>query len=237
MDDLGILYAALLEAAGIKAAFIPLEGEFVTAFSLGIDEAQAAPLFNGLDRLLVVNGEVWLPLAMSAFNSGFDAAWGRAAASLGEVFSSGEEPQFIILEEAWQIYPPPVFPAQEVRYIQGREDAVVDAAAAAIGSYVAAELMPKIEALNARIRSGPSASLYNQLGNLYLRSLMPQEARAAWERAAAMGSSGAMVNLGNMGLLDRDYAAAERWFSAALSASPENAAARQGLEQARARRR
>jgi hypothetical protein len=237
MDDVGILYAALLEAAGIKAAFIPLKDEFVTAFSLGIDETQAAPLFNGLERLLVVNGEVWLPLGMSAFNSGFDAAWGRAAVSLGEAFSSGEEPLLIILEEAWQIYPPPVFPAQDVRYIQGREAAVVDAAEGAMDSYIAAELMPKIDALNARIRSGPSASLYNQLGNLYLRSLMPGEARAAWERAAAMGFPGAMVNLGNMGLLDRDYAAAERWFRQALAASPENTAARQGLERAAAQSR
>jgi tetratricopeptide (TPR) repeat protein len=237
MDDVGILYAALLEAAGVKAAFIPLKDEFVTALSLGIDETQAAPLFNGLDRLLVVNGEVWLPLGMSAFNNGFDAAWEKAAASLGEAFSSGEDPLFIILEDAWQVYPPPVFPAQDVRYIQGREDAVVDAAERAMGSYISAELMPKIEALNARIRSGPSASLYNQLGNLYQRSLMPGEARAAWERAASMGSSGAMVNLGNLGLLDRDYAAAERWFRAALAASPENAAARRGLERAQAGQR
>jgi hypothetical protein len=235
MDDLGILYAALLEAAGIRAAFIPVKDEFITAFSLGIDEAQAAPLFDGLDRLLVVNGEVWLPLGMSAFNDGFDAAWERAAASLEEVFSSGEEPPFIILEDAWQIYPPPVFPAQDIQYIQGREAAVAEAADRAIGAYIAAELMPKIQALNAQIRSGPSASLYNQLGNLYLRSLMPAEARSAWERAAAMGSAGAMVNLGNISLLDRDYAAAERWFRQALAASPENAAARRGLERAQSR--
>jgi tetratricopeptide (TPR) repeat protein len=237
MDDLGILCAALLEAAGIKAAFIPMKDEFVTAFSLGIGEEAAAPLFNGLDRLLVVNGEVWLPLAMSAFNGGFDAAWERAAASLEEAFSSGEDPFFVILEEAWQIYPPPVFPAQDIQYIQGREAVVVEAADKAVGSYIAAEFMPRIQALNAQIRNAPSASLYNQLGNLYLRSLMPGEARAAWERAAAMGLAGAMVNLGNMSLLDRDYAAAERWFRQALAVSPENVAARQGLERAAAQSR
>jgi tetratricopeptide (TPR) repeat protein len=235
MDDLGILYAALLEAAGIKAALVPMRDEFVTAFSLGIGEDEAAALFNRMDRLLVVNGEVWLPLAMSAFNRGFDAAWEKAAASLNEAFSSDEDPFFIILEEAWRLYPPPVFPAQDMRYIQGREAAVVEGADRAVGAYISAEIMPKIEALNAQIRSGPSASLYNQLGNLYLRALMPAEARQSWERAAAMGLAGAMVNLGSMSLLDRDYAAAERWFRQALSASPGNEAARRGLERAQSR--
>jgi tetratricopeptide (TPR) repeat protein len=236
MDDLGILYAALLEAAGIKAAFVPLDGEFVTAFSLGIDEAQAAPLFNTFDRLLVINGEVWLPVAMSAFNGGFDAAWEKAAAALTEAFAAGEEPGFVMLEEAWQIYPPPVFPVLDVQYIQSRESLAAEAADRAIGRYVETELAPKIRALTSQQRSNPSASLYNQLGNLYLRSLMSAEARSAWERAAGMGSAGAMVNLGNLSLLDKDYAAAERWFRQALSASPENAAARRGLEQAQARR-
>jgi hypothetical protein len=232
MDDLGLLWAALLEAADIRAAFIPLKDEFITAFSLGISEEDALPLFNGTDRLLIIDGEVWLPLGMSAFNGGFDAAWERALAALGEAFASGEEAPFVVLQDAWQTYPPPVFTDQDIQYIQGREASVAQGADAAIKRYIASELMPKIEALAAQARSAPSASLYNQLGLLYLRAAMNPEARAAWERAAGMGLVSAMLNLGNICLLDRDYAGAERWFRQALSRDAGNAAARRGLEQA-----
>jgi hypothetical protein len=66
--DVALLYGAVLEAAGIRAAVIPLEkGEFLAALDLGINSGDAvtAALFNGTDKLLILGDEVWLPLALS----------------------------------------------------------------------------------------------------------------------------------------------------------------------------
>ncbi|MDR1109012.1 MAG: hypothetical protein LBL19_08265, partial [Spirochaetaceae bacterium] len=65
MDDLGLLFAGALEAAGIRAAILPMEGEFVVAFSLDIDENEAGELFYDMGNLLVIDGNVWMPVAMS----------------------------------------------------------------------------------------------------------------------------------------------------------------------------
>jgi hypothetical protein len=45
-----------------------------------------------------------------------------------------------------------------------------------------------------------------------------------------MGSVPAMTNRGNLAPIEKDYAAAERWFRQALAREPENAAAKRGLE-------
>jgi TPR repeat protein len=46
-----------------------------------------------------------------------------------------------------------------------------------------------------------------------------------------MGLIPAMTNLGNLALIERDYAAAERWFRQALAKDSQNSAAIRGMEQ------
>jgi Flp pilus assembly protein TadD len=67
------------------------------------------------------------------------------------------------------------------------------------------------------------------MGLLYTRAGMYREARAEYQRAAAMGSVPAMVNLGNLSMLEKDPAGAEGWFSEALRREPANRNAADGL--------
>ena len=70
----------------------------------------------------------------------------------------------------------------------------------------------------------------NRLGILYTRAGRTAEAKAAYERAAGLGSVPAMINRGNMALGENDYATAEKWYRQALQKQPENASALRGLE-------
>jgi tetratricopeptide (TPR) repeat protein len=81
-----------------------------------------------------------------------------------------------------------------------------------------------------QIAANPTAALYNRLGILLVRSGRTADGKAAYERAAGMGSVPAMTNRGNLALIEKDYAAGERWFRQALAREPENAAALRGLE-------
>jgi tetratricopeptide (TPR) repeat protein len=244
VKDVGLLDAGSLEAVGIRASIVPLDGEFITAFSLGINEAAAAGLFNGLDNLLMVNDEVWLPLSMTKFNEGFMESWKGAAERLTVAFSnndgaSNEAVDFIILEDAWIVYPPAPLPAQGLRVNLPEQGAL--AADGALDAYIQQEIQPKITALQGQIRNTPTATgqqtaLYNQLANLLVRAGNMAEAKAAFERAAGMGSVAAMINRGNVALIEKDYAAAERWFTQALAAEPGNATAQRSLNQVQAER-
>jgi hypothetical protein len=245
VTDLGLLFAASLESAGIRAAYIPLASttlstgasttlsvqDFIVAVSLGIGETAAASQFNGMDRLLVIDDEVWLPLSCAHFEEGFSASWALAVKALDAVFAAEETVEFIIVEDAWASYPPAPFPALGARTAQVEQNAVSSAADKALQAYIQSELSPKLQAVNAEIRRAPTAALYNQQGNLYLRSGMMSEAKAAYEKAASTGSAGGAVNRGSLALQEKDYATAERWFNQALRLQADYAPALNGLEQ------
>jgi tetratricopeptide (TPR) repeat protein len=238
--DLGLLFAAALEASGIPAAFVPLEseqgsGDFVVACYLGVDQAGAELLFNGLDRVLVIDDQVWMPLSMSAFNDGFMAAWDGGVEVLNGVFAEGGGADFIMLEDAWGTYPPAPLPAQGGAAVRAGGGELAGIAGSVMGRYVGREIESLVQNIQRQIRAGPPpaglplASLHNRLGILLVRAGRAAEAKAAYEQAAGMGSVPAMTNRGNLALIEKDYAAAERWFRQALAREPENAAAKRGL--------
>jgi tetratricopeptide (TPR) repeat protein len=235
--DTGLLYAAALEAAGIPAALIPLDDDFIIACNLGVNQAAAELLFNSLEKVLVIDGGVWMPLSMNAFNDGFIAAWDGGAEALNEFFTGGAEADFIMLESAWGTYPPAPLPAQGVTVVRVGEGNLAQTADRIIQQYIVREIQPLVEAVQQQIAAVPTASLlppaglYNRLGILLVRSGQTAEAKAAYERAAGMGSVPAMTNRGNLALIEKDYAAAEKWFTRALEREPENAAAKRGMEQ------
>jgi len=102
--------------------------------------------------------------------------------------------------------------------------------------YIATEFGPKIRAVEDELaRSGGSTQLYNRLGLLYVRAGLYNEARAEFAASAELGSVAAMINLGNIELLDNNFAAAGRWFRDVLEQQPENQSALTGIERVEAR--
>jgi cytochrome c-type biogenesis protein CcmH/NrfG len=142
----------------------------------------------------------------------------------------------IFIEDAWTAYPPAPFPSLGIRLTMPDSSAVNTAANAVVQQYINAEFAPKVAAIQAQIRTSPTAPLYNQLGNVYLRSGQMAQAKTAYEQAAGMGSTGAMVNRGNLAMGENDIAAAERWFRQALARDPQNRGALRGMEQVEARK-
>jgi tetratricopeptide (TPR) repeat protein len=234
--DLGLLYAAALEAAGIASALIPLENDFIAACRLGVNQAEAALLFNGLEKVLVIDGELWMPLSMSAFNGGFMAAWDGAVEALNGVFSNGAELDFVMTENAWSLYPPAPLPVQAAPVVQVNGGILTQTTDRVIQQYINREIQPLTQSLQRQIAASPSAALYNRLGILFARSGRAADARGAYERAAGMGLVPAMINRGNLAFIEKDYAAAERWFRQALAREPANQAALRSLERLGERR-
>jgi len=126
--DIALLYAASLQAAGVSAAIITLpggnpHGEILCAVSLGKNTADVAT-----QKMLVVNDEVWLPVAISRLNDGITAAWNEAGSRIDGLKANGEFAEMIIIEEAWKTYPPAPFPSLGVRLIMPDSTIVNNAA-------------------------------------------------------------------------------------------------------------
>ena len=226
--DLALLFAAGLEGVGISSAFIRTEKEFLVAVSLGIEQNAAETLFNGTDKLLIINNEVWLPLSMSAFNSGFIACWNQGVRTLNKIFSEDTEADFIIVKEAWSSYPPALLPEIGKGDIRTDNEVLKNRVNLAMQRYINNEINSMIQQL-LETRDNTAKSR-NRLGILFTRAGRIDEGKAAYERAASMGSVPAMTNRGNLALIEGDYAEAEYWFIRAIIADSENKTALRGLE-------
>jgi tetratricopeptide (TPR) repeat protein len=228
--DLALLCANAFESVAIPSAFIKTENDFIIAFSLGINGRSAETLFNGTDKILTIDGQIWLPLSMNAFNEGFMAAWTQALAVLNESFKSGEDFDFVMVEKAWATYPPAPLPELGGRTVRTDTAVATNRANAAMTQYIDQELRQILAQVQTRINTSPTAALYNRTGIVQARIGRMAEAKAAYERAAGMGFVPAMTNRGNLALIERDFASAERWFRQALAREGQNEAALQGLE-------
>jgi hypothetical protein len=230
-DELGILYAALLESVGIDAIMVPLSKDFIVACSLDMDAQQALGLFNSLDGLLVVDGMAYLPVGMNSIRDGFINAWQSGIAELNAATNAGEDVQYLVLTECWQSYPPVGFNGNGTGIAKPNELIVQHAADLDLARYVTSELGPKIEVLKSKIDKGSaSADDYNSLGLLYVRAGMYSDAVKVYQTAADMNSVPAMVNLGNIASLQKDWRTAKLWYEKALQVQSDNKSASAGLD-------
>lgn len=230
-DDLGILYMSMLESVGIGAAFIPLQDDFVVAVKLGDNTNSIKNMFDGTDRILIVDDQVWLPLSMSAIGEGFINSWGRGVELVNAAIENDEDISFVVLSDAWQMYPPSGFSTGESKVKLPSEKLLSSTVENDLSQYINQEFGPKISAVQARIKSeGASSELYNQLGMLYVRAGLYQNAMAVYEVSAKMGSIPAMNNLGNLYTLQKDYNTAKAWYQKVLELAPDNESAIRNLE-------
>ncbi len=234
-DDLGLLYSATLESVGIKSAIITLEDDFLIAFSLGINQKQASSLFNGIDNLLIINDEVWIPLAFSVLKEGFINSWATGISKLNRAFANEENIEFIVVQDAWQTYTPAGIGGENSKIDKPVEEELISDVNTDLLRYITTEFGPKIKAAQDDIRKkGKSTVRNNRLGQLYVRAGLYKEAKAEFVIAASKGSFAALINMGNIYFLDRNFVEAKKWFKRAVSKRPDNKTAIKALDRVNA---
>lgn len=234
-DDLGLLYSATLESVGIKSAIVTLEDDFLVAFSLDISQKQASSLFNGVDNLLIINDEVWIPLAFSVLKEGFINSWATAMTKLNTAFTNNVNIEFIVVQEAWQTYTPAGIGGENSKIDKPLEEDLISAVNTDLLRYITTEFGPKIKAAQNDIRKkGTSTARNNKLGQLFVRAGLYQEAKAEFITAASHGSFAALINLGNIYFIDRNFLEAKKWFKRAVNKRPDNSTAIKALDRVNA---
>lgn len=229
-DDIGVLFMSMLESVGIGAAYLALHDDFIVAIELGDYEPALLNLFNNTDNLLVVDDKVWIPLSMSAIEKDFADCWKAGVERVNEFLESDEDVAFIVLSDAWQIYPPAGFSGGETNVKIPSEKTLISASENDIAKYITQEFGPQITAVQNQIKTqGGSTTLYNRLGLLYVRAGLYDNAITVYETSAKMGSIPAMNNLGNILSLQKKYQKAKEWYEKVLAIDPDNETARKNL--------
>ena len=232
-DDLSILYASLLEAVGIKTAFITAPGHIYMAFALGMPPVQAKRLFLDERELIFTEDDTWLPVEITLVREGFLKAWQIGAKEWRETADAGSS-GFFPIREAWKLYEPIGFAEGGAGVVLPSEDRLMERYRKALITFINRQIEPRVTELRGQL-SRASNTVYsrNKLGVLYAQFGVLD--KAAEQFQAILNQSDyipAMVNLGNIYYLQGEMARAYDTYSKASKMSPSNTKALLGVARA-----
>jgi len=226
-DDLSVLYASMLEASGIPAAFITIPGHIYVAYQLGLDELQARRRFPSPDDLLYIGDEVWLPVEVTLVDDGFMLSWKTGARQIRDnkgVYG------FYPVREAWQTYPAAEFESSGIAYLPAPADVLVEHNKE-LKRFLLQEINTQVASIEQQIKKeGKSHILYNKMGVTYARYGFLDDAATWFEKVIAESDFyPSLINLGNIYYLKKNASEASRFYARALRIKPDSEKALVGL--------
>ncbi len=232
-DDLSILYASLLEAVGIKTAFITAPGHIYMAFSLGMAPAQAKRLFLDERDLILTEDDTWLPVEITLVREGFLKSWQIGAKEWRETVEAGTN-GFYPVREAWELYEPIGFAEGTAGVVLPSEDRLMERYRKALVTFINRQIEPRVSELRGQMAmAGKTVYARNKLGILYAQFGVLD--KAAEQFRAILNQTEyvpAMVNLGNIYYLQGNMVQALETYSRASRTSPNNTKALLGVARA-----
>lgn len=224
-DDLSILYSALLESVGIETAFITVPGHIYMAFALGLDERQARRTFARPEDLIIREDGVWVPVEVTEIQGGFLKAWTAGAKQWRENASAGQA-NLYPLAEAWKTFEPVGLAGEGENLVFPTVKEVEKTYATEFDRFLHREVDGRAVTLEKEVqKSRSSPASLNKLGLLYARFGIFDQAEKRFR--AAIGKEEyvpALVNLGNVLYLKRDFPGAMGAFDRARKKEPKNPA-------------
>ena len=166
---------------------------------------------------------------MAAFDQGFTKSREQGSLCVEQIMYNTDEDvyyYFIETHYAWLNYPPAIYTGYGDVLERPSQAAVEALFQTAVNDYINSDLSVVIQ--NART-TGDS----NKIGLAYVRAGQYANAKNEFSKAAAKGNVSAMNNLGNVYMIEKDYAAAEKQYRQILSIEPDNKTALKGLENVR----
>ena len=212
-DDLSILNCALLESLNVATAFITVPGHIFMAFALDMEPEEARKTLLNPEDLIYKAGKAWVPVEITLTKADFLDAWVLGTKEWREESEKGQA-AFYPLSEAWAAYEPVGLPGSAAPAKLPTDAALLDRFQKDIGRFVDREIAGRVTELQNEIKSakGGSKSL-NKLGVLYAR--YGQAGKAEQQFGAILQKEEylpALVNLGNLALLQGDQAKAIGYF-------------------------
>ncbi len=202
LDDLTVLFASLLETAGIETGFIIVPGHFYPAFDSKIPSASFSELHPDRSLGIPVDGLLWVPIEITLVGKqGFVEAW-RRGAELWRLYDqdSGKR-RFTRTAQAQALFGPVALKESDLGLQYGGKEGLAQAyrdEIARLAEFSIADLTAAAKA------SGDKRDL-NLLGLANVRFGRLKDAEAAFSKAVRLdpGMASAQVNLGNIAFLQR----------------------------------
>jgi tetratricopeptide (TPR) repeat protein len=219
-SDLSILYASLLQAVGIDAAFITVPGHIFVAVNTGLPSDKAPDALVAKGMFIDQGGKAWIPVEITLRRQGFLKAWELGSKEWSESQAAGQA-GFYPVQEAWAAYQPAGLPGSGDAISLPQSDQILVAYQREVQKCIDASVGPRRAELEAQAASGKNVAALNALGVLYAKYGDSGKAEAAFKKALAVkGYLPAMINLGNLYYQKGDWAQALKQYDQANEVAP-----------------
>ena len=222
-SDISILYAALLQAVGIDAAFITVPGHIFVAFDSGLSPEKAPQGLIPDGQFVSYKGKAWVPVEITSIHEGFVFAWGLGAKEWSENNRLGLA-GFYPVREAWDVYQSVGLPGTEIAAAAPDSAKVLAAYQAEIQKQIDAAIGPQVARLQAQIQANGGVTAKNSLGVLYAKYGQEDKAEQEFKDivSAKPDDLPALLNLGHLYFGKKNWSGALGLYQQASHVAPGN---------------
>lgn len=219
-DDLSILFCALLESVGVETGFITVPGHIFPAFQVAPSIASYSPDASSRRGYIEQNGAFWLPIEITALNQGFLHAWREGTKQWREHARDGRA-QLHPTHSAWKVYEPVGLPGTGSSGPGLATSELAGRFKVELKEYIHSAISEREAILRQKIsESAGNPRHLNRLGVLYAQYGLLEKARAMFQSALAKADYlPALLNLGNIHFLHREFDTARNYYERAQRAN------------------
>lgn len=217
-DDLAVVYASMLQAAGWSTMLVQTPGHVFVAVGTQIPPSNAVELTVDPNAVIIDQQTLWVPVETTQVGKPFLHAWRTAAEELRAAREANKPPRMIRVRDAWKRFPP-VQIAAPTRQAKARK---LPDVTRAVDVAVASLETARREKLT-RLRASKEPEDLNRYGVLLAQSGDRGSAEAVFEQSRGLVErSPVLNNLGNLKLLDAHADAAYALYERAIRLDEEN---------------
>ncbi len=206
-DDLTVLYASLLETAGVPSGFITVPGHIYAAFNTRVPSREYASLHPDRSMSLSIDGELWIPVEITLIGTaGFMEAWRKGVDEYAQWENQPGKRKVYKTADAQAVYRPVGLRETDLGLQYGRKDK--------IAADFRSEAGKLIEVIAGKYDQAATQSrdkrAFNRLGIVRAQFNQLTKAQAAFRQALSIDPSylSARLNLANLSFLKKDFSIA-----------------------------
>lgn len=213
-DDLTVLFASLLETTGVQTGFVTVPGHIFPVVNSLVPSGSWRDLATDRSLGIPIDGQLWFPVEVTLVGKqGFFDAWRKGAELWHEYDSDPTKRNLTRTAKAQELFGPVTLTESDLGLQYGSREVL----SAAFKQELARMGDSFIADLNAAAKASKDKRDWNALGLAYIRFGRFKDAEAAFTRATKIDPAfaSALVNLGNIAYLQRDYKGALGFYQGA----------------------
>ncbi len=224
-DDLTVLYCSMLESVGVPTAIATVPGHVFVLFNTGVPESLSSEISKDKPQYIVRSGIIWIPVEITMLTGTFMEAWDQGMKQTRQNGFEALDTSF-----AWETCPPSDL-GTEIKIARTDMNLLKSHVEKDKQRFIRSVYLDAIARLQQKLKNNKKDyKTWNKLGIAFGRQHLLQKAEESFLKALSIypAYGNALINMGNVYMLKRNYQKASHYFGKAVLQKPGESRAQIG---------